>query len=50
MIISMLIIGTLSLVAFVLVEWRASRLPMMPRKSLTYAILRSFPPPPGGIF
>lgn len=40
MIFSMLIIGTLSLVAFVLVEWQASQLPMMPRKSTTHAILR----------
>lgn len=30
MVISMLIIGSLSLVTFVLVEWRAARLPMMP--------------------
>lgn len=34
MVISMLVIGTFSLITFVLVEWQFSRLPMMPCKSI----------------
>lgn len=30
MVISMLVIGAVSLVTFLLVEWKVSRLPMMP--------------------
>jgi hypothetical protein len=33
MVISMLAIGTLSLILFVIIEWRVAKLPMMPGKS-----------------
>lgn len=50
MVISMLVIGALSLVAFVLIEWRFSRLPMMPCESkraiITYHIFMDACPQP----
>lgn len=32
MVISMLTIGTISLIAFVIIEWKVAALPMMPRE------------------